>query len=68
MMERYNIQISIQKVADAPISGAPKGLQQAISGKDRLIVNVADIKVTADSEDEAYLRAHKLLDASRGTQ
>lgn len=64
-MEHYNIQISIQQVANVPLAGAPKGFQQAISGKERVILDIASIKVSATFLDEAYDRAGRLLDATR---
>lgn len=68
MSEHFNIQISIQRVASQE-SGqtAYRGLgkpQDPLQQRKRFVTDVADIKLTAESEREAFARAHKLLAAA----
>lgn len=60
----FNIQISIQRVErDDPSRHAGRGRDSAIDG--RRVIDVLSLKVTADSEEEAYDKAAKMLEASR---
>lgn len=61
MSEHWNIQIHVQKVAKETRTG-PLGAHH----HEREVTEVLDLKVTADSEVEAYLKVRRLLAASAG--
>lgn len=65
MTERWNIQISIQRVTTQEVEkGNARGLAQQVSGKDREVTKVLELAVVADTEREAYAKAHRMLSAS----
>ncbi len=64
-MFHYNVQIKIQAVSTEPVkAGEARGINQALSGKERQVVELLSLAVTAASEQEAHLKAHRLLSAS----
>lgn len=65
--ENFNIQVNIQRVQEETVpTGQRAGMQQAISGKERVVTEVLKLAVTADTEQEAYNKAHRLLAANAG--
>jgi hypothetical protein len=64
MSEHWNIQVNIQKVTETEGSSSIRGLQ----GKppvQKTVLQIADIKVQAETETEAYAKVRRLVDASR---
>jgi hypothetical protein len=65
MTGHWNIQINIQrvdKIAPAPLTRG-YGTQPDPSEK-RQVVSVLELKITADTEAEAYAKAHRMLIAN----
>lgn len=63
-MQHFNIQINIQKVTIAPASSSSRGVNAAISGKERDTVELLKLAITADTEAEAYSKAYRMLAAN----
>lgn len=65
MSEHYNIQVSIQKVIETPVSEKARGLSSAITGTQKRVLDVAKIAVQADTESEAYAQVQRILSATQ---
>lgn len=67
-MPHFNIQIHIQKVIEPEQLKDTSGYPVKVAGrevlKERQVVEVLKLAVTADTEREAYAKAHKLLTAN----
>lgn len=59
MTEHFNVQIKIQRVRHETVTRP-----LASNEKSREIVNILDLAVTADTEVEAYAKAHRMLNAN----
>lgn len=62
METHWNIQISIQQVDANEVRQGPIGSQ---TKKERVVQQVLSLAITASSEDEAYEKAYRMLNASR---
>jgi hypothetical protein len=64
--EHWNIQIKVQRVQHRPIGAkvAPS-IASAMAGKERDILDVLDLKVSADTMDQAYAKSIKLLEVEQ---
>jgi hypothetical protein len=66
VVQHFNIQIVIQRVTTEPVkAGQARGINQAVSGKDRESVEILRVAVVGDTEAEAYAKAAKMLEASK---
>lgn len=63
MSQHWNIQIKIQHVERPDQSATQK--PNPILGAPRVIDELLNVAVSAGSEEEAYAKAHRLLDANR---
>lgn len=67
-MSHFNIQIHIQQVTEPEKLLDTSGYPVKVSGrevmKERQVVEVLKLAVTADTERAAYAKAHKLLTAN----
>jgi hypothetical protein len=64
MAEHWNIQINIQKVSPGqPKTPVMRGLVEQPKTQ-REVVSVLELKVTAETEAEAYDKAHRMLEAN----
>jgi hypothetical protein len=61
MSEHWNIQVNIQKVSETDVPRA--AFQGGKPPKEKTVLQVADIKVQAETEAEAYERVQRLLTA-----
>lgn len=61
MAQHWNVQINIQRVEQAESTRGPMG--QKIGGE-RQVADVLKLAVTADTELDAYLKAHRMLTAN----
>lgn len=59
--QHFNIQINIQQVDVEPVSGKPRGVSEALSGKERTIIPLLEMKVTAPTLQEAYSKVARLV-------
>jgi hypothetical protein len=62
--KHFNIQLSIQEVIEAKPPARAAGMVQQLA-EERKVRQVAEIKVQAATEDEAYDRVQRILDATR---
>lgn len=66
MTEHFNIQIGIQRVEEPrPLEATQRTpLGGAVQMTERRVIKMVDLALTAETEREAYAKAHKLLSAS----
>lgn len=72
-MAHWNIQISIQRVEEPKPAlneaGYPvKGLAGTPVMTERKVIKTLDLAIVADSEAEAYAKAHRMLNANQPAQ
>jgi hypothetical protein len=64
MSEHYNVQVNIQKVEKETVETARRRVtHDDINKSVRLVSSVAEAKVVADTEEDAFLKAYKVLAA-----
>ncbi len=61
-MPHFNIQLSIQKV-EHTVSSRTVGMIQSKTDHERHVTKVAEIAITADTEQDAFSKTYRLLEA-----
>lgn len=60
MSTHFNVQVHVQRVTVTEHSGTGRGDDR----RERNVTEVLDVKVTADSEAEAYAKVQRIMSAS----